>query len=155
MFDDRWIYSRLFNPAQMTVIITYEIPLNEVDAVLARGKTDIERRLMAARDDILGAVEDEQIKSYTGSNNPAPPPGSRYQRTFTLQAASETEAISNKLPVISGIWRVNEGQARYGRYVLGSRAEQARIHRGRWKSRTDVEQAIKIKAPAIVEEHLK
>lgn len=138
----------------MSVIITYEVPLDQVAAERQTQERGIEARLNKAVDRTLEFIEQYQIKSYTTSSNPAPPPGSRYQRTMTLQAASEVERTGTKLPDISGVWRVNDGKARYGQYVLGSRAEQAKIHRGRWKTRTETEAAAKEKMPQIIEEEL-
>ena len=138
----------------MSVVIVYDVPLDQADAVLQRGKADTEERLVEARDKILYFIEQYQIKSYTASSNPALPPGSNYQRSFTLANASEIEKISGKLPNISGVWRVNEAQADYAEYVIGTRAQQARIHRGRWKTRTEVERAAQERGPQIVQEQL-
>ena len=140
----------------MTVpIITYEIPLNQVRAEIETAERRLERQLNAGVDDVLKFIENEQILAYGADSNPARPPGSRYVRTFDLQSASETERTGTKLPDISGVWRVNLSKARYGEKVLGTRQQQAPIHRGRWKSKTDVENAAKEAAPGIIEEHLK
>lgn len=138
----------------MSVIVAYEIPLGQVQAEIKAQEHGIEARLNRAVDRTLEFVEMYQIKSYTPSSNPAPPPGTRYRRTMNLQAASETERTGIKLPGISGVWRVNESKARYDQYVLGSRAEQAKIHRGRWKTRTETEAAAKEKMPSIIQEEL-
>lgn len=138
----------------MSVIVVYGIPLDQVDAVLQRGKADTEARLVEARDKILDFIEQYQIKSYTANSNPALPPGSNYQRTFNLAGASEIEKISGKLPNISGVWRVDENRADYAEHVLGTRQQQAKIHRGRWKSLEEVERAAQEKGSQIVQEQL-
>ena len=136
-------------------IIIYEVPQNQVRATLDEEKRHLERQLNEARDDILKFIEAAQIKAYTSSANPSLPPGSRYERTFNLRDASETERTGTQLPDISGEWRANLSKARYGAEVLGSRGEQARIHRGRWKSREQVEREAQAAAPGIVEEKLR
>lgn len=138
----------------MSVIITYEVPLDQVTAERQAQERGIEARLNKAVDRTLEFIEQYQIKSYTASSNPALPPGSGYSRTFNLASASETERPGTRLPDISGVWRVNEGQADYAEYVLGTRQQQAKIHRGRWKTRTETEAAAKEKMPQIIEEEL-
>lgn len=138
----------------MTVVITYEVPLNQVRAEIEAHERRIEAALNEARDDILKFIENDQIKAYTATGNPPRPPGSDYQRTFTLQRASETVVTGSKLPDISGEWRVNESIAPYGPYVVGTRQEQAKIHRNRWKSRGQIEAEAKEAAPAIIERRL-
>ena len=137
------------------VAITYTVPANHVRAAIEEEERRLERQLNEARDDILKFIENAQIKAYTSSANPSLPPGSRYVRTFNLRDASETERTGTQLPNISGEWRVNLSKARYGAEVLGSRGEQARIHRGRWKSREQVEREAQAAAPGIVEEKLR
>ena len=136
-------------------VITYTIPANQVRATLDEEHRRLERQLNEAVDDILKFIENAQIKAYTATANPSRPPGSRYVRTFNLRDASETERTGTHLPDISGEWRVNLGKARYGVEVLGSRGEQKPIHRGRWKSREQVEREAREAAPGIVEEKLR
>lgn len=139
----------------MPVLITYTIPVGETEAELKAGEKWLEARLNEAIGDMLKFIEQDQIKAYTATGNPPRPAGSDYVRTFTLQRASETKRTGTQLPDISGEWLVNESVARYAPYVVGSRAEQARIHRGRWKSRTQIEAEAREAAPAIVERRLK
>lgn len=139
----------------MTVLITYEVPLGQVEADIERETRKIGAALNEAVDDVLKFIRQDQVESYTATGNPPRPAGSDYVRTFTLQRASETERTGSQLPNISGEWRVNESVAPYAPYVVGTRAEQARIHRGRWKSRTQIEQEAREAAPAIVERRLK
>lgn len=138
----------------MSVEFTYQIPEAEIAAVILQKERDIEANLNTAVDKILDLVENSQIKSYTAGGNPARPSGSTYVRTFTLQRASEKERTGSKLPDISGVWRANEGKARYAPYVLGSRAEQAAVHRGRWKALEDVIAEVNDKGPGIIKEQL-
>jgi hypothetical protein len=138
-----------------SVTVTYQIPMAQVGQTIAQQVRHIEAGLNAAVDELLGEVEQAQILSYTASGNPSQPAGTRYTRTFTLQGASKTRRTSTRLPVISGEWVADEGVARYAGYVIGSRADQARIHRGRWKSTEEVEREIKQAAPAIVERNLR
>lgn len=138
----------------MPVEFTYEITEAELQAVILQKERSIEDDLNTAVDKILDLVENSQIKSYTAGGNPARPSGSTYVRTFTLQAASEKERTGRKLPDISGVWRANEGKARYAPYVLGSRAEQAPVHRGRWKALEDVVKEVEERGPEIIKEQL-
>lgn len=139
----------------MSVEFTYQIPEAEIQAIILQKERDIEANLNTAVDKILDLVENSQIKSYTAGGNPTRPSGSTYVRTFTLQAASEKERTGSKLPDISGVWRANEGKARYAPYVLGSRAEQAPVHQGRWKALEDVIAEVEEKAPGIIREQLR
>lgn len=138
----------------MSVVVSYEVPINQVRAEIEANQRRIETALNLAVDDILKYIEQDQIKAYTAAGNPPQPAGSQYVRTFTLQRASETHRTGTRLPDISGEWLVNEGIARYGPYVVGTRAEQARIHRGRWRSKTQIEAEAKVAAPAIIERRL-
>jgi hypothetical protein len=139
----------------MNVIL--EVKINEADFRNAAREEElrIERRLNSGVDRILDTIEAAQIGSYQAGSNPARPPGSTYIRTFDLQRASKKQRTRRILPEISGVWSVDEGKVRYGDYVLGTRAQQARIHRGRWKSKTEVEKEAKEKAPQIIEEELR
>lgn len=139
----------------MSVEFTYQIPEAEIQAIILQKERDIEANLNTAVDIILDLVENSQIKSYTAGGNPTRPSGSTYARTFTLQQASEKERTGAKLPDISGVWRANEGEARYGKYVLGSRVDQAAVHRGRWKALEDVIAEVEEKAPGIIREQLR
>lgn len=141
--------------ANIPIIIIYEVKAERSIADLKAEEKKHEDRLNEAVDEILAFIENCQIKAYTSSGNPPLPTGSRYQRTFNLRAASHVERTGTKLPNISGEWSVDEGKARYGRYVLGSRSEQAKIHRGRWKTRPEVEKETQEKAPQIVKEKLR
>ena len=136
-------------------VITYTIPANQVRATLDEEHRRLERQLNEAVDDILKFVENAQIKAYTATANPGLPPGSRYERTFNLRDASRTRRTGTHLPDISGEWYADEGVARYAGEVLGNRGEQKPIHRGRWKSREQVEQEAQVAAPGIVEEKLR
>lgn len=138
-----------------SVTITYEIPMNQVVSTIAREIHRLEAGLNAAVDELLTVVENTQILKYTASAFPAPPPGSRYTRTFALRGASETRRTGTKLPDISGEWSANEGKAKHAPFVLGKRAQQARIHRGRWKSTDEAEAEMKAKAPEIIKERLR
>lgn len=138
----------------MSVVIIFSIPPGQMEAEIKAQEQWIEARLNEGRDDLLKYIEQDQVKAYTSTGNPPLPPGSLYVRTFTLQGASETEVTGRKLPDISGRWYINEGKASYGPAVLGIRAEQARIHRGRWKPRTQIEQEAREAAPAIIERRL-
>lgn len=135
------------------VIVTYEIPLAQVQAVIQDEMKGLEQSLIKATEELLELTAQAQATSYTANANPSRPPGSEYRRTFSLQRASETRIISSRLPVISGVWRANEGKARYASSVIGSRADQAQVHRGRWKSLEEVAQEINEKAPDIVRKH--
>lgn len=137
----------------MPVVISYEVPLGQVEAEIEAGEREIEARLNEIVDDTLKYIE--EVQTYTSGGNPPPPPGSRYQRTFTLLNAGETERTGSKLPDISGEWRVNLGKARYGEYVRGTRQEQAPIHRGRWRDRDEVERLAQDKATQIAQEKVK
>ena len=90
-------------------------------------------------------VEDEQIKTYTSSSRPAQPAGTTYRRTFKLQRSSRTKVKKGKGRGFEGIWDT-DGSAEYDKFVLGTRAQQASIHRGRWKSEEEV---IKLVEPKI------
>lgn len=137
----------------VNVVVTYKVI--GATAAVENGVDWLEAGLNETVDELLRLVELAQIHKYTSSNFPALPGGSRYRRTFDLRDASQTERTGDKLPDISGVWSVDEGKARYGKFVLGTRQEQAPIHRGRWKSRDEVEQEIQEKVSEIVEEKLR
>lgn len=136
------------------IIVTYEIPENQVRTVIQDEMRGIERGLNEAVDELLQMTAQAQALSYTATANPAPPSGSTYRRTFDLREASETQKLSSRLPVVSGEWIANEAKARYAKYVIGSLADQARIHQGRWKSLEEVTQEINEKAPDVVKKHV-
>jgi hypothetical protein len=137
------------------VTVTYEIPMGLVRAEIVEQLKHIEAGLNDAVDELLDLAANTQILKYSASAFPAPPPSSTYSRTYTLQGASETRRTSTRLPVISGEWSANEAKAKHAKYVLGKRAQQAKIHRGRWKSTEEVEREIKQAAPAIVQRNLR
>ena len=136
---------------------TVEINVNQLDINNAAREEElrIERNLNNAVDLILDEIEAAQIGSYGANSNPTKPPGSTYIRTFDLQHASKKQRTRRILPEISGEWSVDETKVRYGDYVLGTRSQQARIHRDRWKSRNEVEAEVKEKAPGIIQEELR
>lgn len=136
------------------VTVTYKIPMGQVKSTIAEQVRRIETGLNRAVDELLELTANTQILKYSASAFPTPPPGSTYTRTFTLQSASETRRTSTKLPVISGEWSANEGKAKHARFVLGKRSQQARIHRGRWKSQEEVEKEVKGAAQAIIKKHV-
>ena len=136
------------------VTVTYKIPMGQVQRAITKETRRVTAKLNAARDEILQFAGQVQILSYTGSGNPSPPPGSHYDRTFTLQGAFETRVTSTKLPTISGEYGVNEGKARYASYVVGSRARQAKVHRGRWKSEEEVKKIVKGRAQVVIKKHI-
>jgi hypothetical protein len=139
----------------MSVIISYDVPLTEIQEITRKEERRIERALNAAVDDLLKMVGQAQILSYTSTGNPSQPPGTRYVRKFTLKGSNETERTSRNLPEISGVWRANEGKAKHAKYVLGPQTEQAPIHRGRWKSLEQVGNEVQEKAPGVIEEKLR
>jgi hypothetical protein len=136
----------------MAVVITYEVPLNQVQAEIEAGERQIEARLNEVVDETLKYIVN--ITTYTAGGNPPPPSGSRYRRTFNLLNAGETKRTGTKLPDVSGEWSVNLGKARYGEYVRGTRQQQAPIHRGRWDDRDEVERQAGEKAEQIAQEKL-
>lgn len=127
--------------------------MRQVNQTIAEQVRRIERGLNAAVDELLTEVENTQILKYTASAFPTSRPS--YDRTFRLQSASVTRRTSTKLPTISGVWSADEAKAPAARFVLGKKSQQARIHRGRWKSTEEVEAAVKGKAPGIIQEHLR
>lgn len=133
------------------VLIEYDIPLGQVEAEIQAQQRRIETGLSGAIDDLLKFIEQGQILAYTGSGNPPLPAGSDYQRTFTLQSASRTERTGE----FSGRWYVDEGIAPYGQEVLGPQADQAAIHRGRWKTVEDVERETAAAAERIIQEYMR
>lgn len=134
----------------MTVTITFEVPPALIEDIHDR-RDRVERGLEAAVDDLLDFVEKAQVHAYTSSASPAQPPGSTYERTFTLRRSSKKRRTGR----FSGIWETDEGIASYDRYVIGKRSEQANIHRGRWKSTQEVEQELEREAPKIIEAKIK
>ena len=135
-------------------IIEWSIPQGQLQREIKEQERHIEAGLNRAVDRLLVFTGAEQATSYTASSNPAPPPGTRYVRSFTLARASQIARTSHTLPVISGVWSIDEGQAPYGEYVLGTRAQQARVHRGRWKDQKQVEKMIKELAPLVVAQEI-
>ena len=136
-------------------VIVYEIPMNQVRAEIEAGQRRIERDLNAAVGDLLIFAGLVQAESYLSTSMPALPPGSIYERTFTLREASKTRRTGTHLPDISGEWYIDEGIAPYGEDVIGPRAKQKPIHQGRWKSQEDIEAEVKAKAPEIIQENLR
>ncbi len=136
-------------------IVTYSIPMNQVTSTIAAEVRRIEAGLNSAVDALLVEVANTQILKYTASAFPSLPSGSSYTRSFALQGASETRRTGTKLPDIGGEWSANEAKAKHAPFVLGKKAQQAKIHRGRWKSTEEVEAEVKAKAPEIVEAHLR
>ncbi len=136
-------------------VIVYEIPLGQVEAEIEAEERLIERKLNAGVDDVLVFAGLVQAESYLSTSMPALPPGSEYERTFTLREASKSRRTGEHLPDIGGEWYIDEGIAPYGEDVIGPRAKQKPIHQGRWKSQEDIEAAVKAKAPEIIQEHLR
>ncbi len=131
--------------------VAISIDQKSVEAV-ARAATDrLEAALVRGVERLLTIAEEAQATSYTASGNPD---RLAYERTFRLKSASETEMLSTHLPEISGEWRINEGIASYGRYVLGKRSEQAPIHRDRWLSEEDVEAIVESKQDEVINEEM-
>lgn len=131
--------------------VIIQIDQKSVDATAQAATDRLEAALVRGVERLLTIAEEAQATSYTASSNPD---RLNYERTFTLQSASETEMLSTRLPEISGEWRINEGVASYGRYVLGKRSEQAPIHRDRWKSEEEVEAIVESKQNDVINEEL-
>lgn len=136
------------------VAVTYKIPMVEVQRAITKEVSRVEAKLNAARDEILEFAGQVQILKYTASAFPAPPPGSTYTRTFALQNAFETRVTSTKLPTISGEYSVNEAKAKHASFVVGKKSQQAKMHRGRWKSQEEVEKEVKGAAQVIIKKHV-
>lgn len=86
----------------------------------------------------LDAIAGTQVETYGPNSRPKQPPGSTYQRTFTLQRSSKkirAKQLGNK---ISGVWLSQGSIAPYNIEVIGNK--QKAIHAGRWL--TDKELAI-------------
>lgn len=96
----------------------------------------------------IDAIAGTQVESYTASSRPSQPPGSVYNRTFTLQKSSKKKKAKVTNRRVKGVWLSDGSIAPYNIYVLDDK-RQANIHRGRWK--TDVELATEI-TPEIVDE---
>ena len=140
----------------MSVAISFEISLPQISAAIdSEIEKKIEPGLNEIVDELLVMIAQTQILAYTATAQPARPAGSKYVRTFTLRSASRTEHAGRRLPDISGEWSAATSVARYAEYVLGSRADQAPIHRGRWKSEEEVVDAILPKIPGLVRKHFK
>lgn len=131
------------------------VDIRAADDVRATIEKRIEVGLDKAMDRLLEQTEQAQVLTYTRTAHPTPPPGSTYERTFTLRRASKKRRPGRTLRNMVGEWYIDESIADYGPYVIGSEAEQAEIHRGRWKGTEDVEQELEQAAPAIIEEELK
>lgn len=123
-------------------------------ADIDRITNQIQSQLNAAVDEILEFIPTVQIQDYSATAHPSLRRRQKYVRTFNLRDSSKTERISTNLPEISGRWFVDETIAPYGVWVLGLPSEQAKAHRGRWKSKTNVENQTKKIAPLIIEKHL-
>jgi hypothetical protein len=137
------------------VIVEYKIPMGQVNSAIKKSIQRVTAKLNAARDEILEFAGTVQVKSYTASSNPAPPPASTYTRTFALQSAFKTQVTSTQLPTISGEWSVDETIANYAPFVVGRKSQQAKIHRGRWKSVEETTAIVKGRAQVIIKKHLK
>lgn len=135
--------------------IIYDIPMGQVKAEIEAEQRRIERGLNGAADDLLTLAGLVQAESYLSTSMPALPPGSAYERTFTLREASKTRRTGTHLPDISGEWYIDEGIAPYGEDVIGPKAKQKPIHQGRWKSQEGIEAAVEAKAPEIIKERLR
>ena len=81
-------------------------------------------------DSLLDAIEQAQIKSYTSTAKPRQPAGTKYRRTFALQRSSERHRGRVTARDFNAVWRSDLG---YARFVIGSKSDQAAIHRNRWK----------------------
>lgn len=130
------------------ITFTVEISQRQVEA----GVNEAEQRIIQVLSDeamprLIDFVEDTQIKKYTTSGNPALPPASEYTRTFELRDSSD-----RRLDGLNGEWFTDLD---YARWVLGSEVEQAAIHRGRWKSKEQVEAELEANGDRIINEALK
>ena len=137
------------------VIVEIIIDPGEIEAEIRQDVEQVEAALNEAIDDLLDLAESTQIKAYTASALPAQPPGSAYQRTFQLASASKKRRTDRSLPTIGGEWYADESVADYAEFVLGRQADQAAIHRGRWKSLEEIEAELQSAAPGIVAKKLK
>ena len=130
--------------------------LIEVETDLDRGMID--RRLTDAlnrgMDKILDTVELIQAHKYLSDALPQRPSGSTYKRTFRLRRASRKQRTGYSLDNIGGIWYVDEGAADYAPEVIGPRAEQKPIHRGRWLSLEEIAEQAERLAPGILQEEI-
>ena len=129
--------------------------MGQVMTAIKKETRRVTAKLNAARDEILEFAGQVQVRSYTASANPAPPPESTYTRTFDLQGAFRTKVTSTELPTIGGVWYIDEAIVGYAPYVVGRKAQQAKIHRGRWKSVEEVTAIVKGRAPVIIKKHIK
>lgn len=138
----------------MAITLEIDIDLTEVDELLRQYPREIEAALNDIIDELIGKVEQTQILKYTADAFPAQPPGSDYERTFTLQRASKKRKTRTALPRIEAEWFVDEVTADYGDVVLGETEDQAPIHRGRWKSLEEVAREVERQAPDVIEVRL-
>jgi len=90
-------------------------------------------------------IADEQILAYKATSKPRQPSGATYRRTFDLQRSSRTKIKKASGRGFEGIWDT-DGSADYDKFVLGTRAQQASVHKGRWKSEEEV---VKLVTPKI------
>ncbi|GIK36566.1 MAG: hypothetical protein BroJett011_03990 [Chloroflexota bacterium] len=134
------------------VKIEYSVDVREMFSFVRAYPQRLTDVLLDALDELMEAAELIQVKKYTATTDPAPPAGSEYERTFTLQRASQTRRIHETLPNIEGEWYLAEEEAPYGKYVVGPWADQAKIHRRRWKSTGQVEKQIKQIAPGLIQQ---
>lgn len=114
---------------------------NETARLTAAYRRQMQAALIGVVEDTMDAIEAAQIHKYTINSDPALPAGSDYVRSFTLRDTSQKRITNRELPEIRGEWSTS-GAAAYDQYVLGSRNEQAAIHRGRWKSTEEIEEEI-------------
>ena len=125
-----------------------QVDLREADIAIDDTGDDIEQRLSGLVDDLLDATESIQVLRYTATAFPALPANSSYRRSFRLRDASRKRRTGR----LSGEWFIDESEADYGRFVVGSQSEQAAIHRGRWLSTEQVEAEIQEQGPALIEQ---
>lgn len=138
--------------AIVNVIITVED--EPALAAIRRYQNDLQTGVGRGIDKILNTIEGMQIHKYTSGASPASPPGSDYERTFTLRRSSRKERTGYIWPEISGVWYADPNVADYAEYVLGSTADQAHVHRGRWLSLEEVTEEIGQIGPNIINEEI-
>ena len=136
----------------MSIEIEIDFDVRKLDQIIKKQENLINRAAIDATNDILTFTELAQIKRYTTDSMPPKPAGSTYQRTFKLRKSSRVTSAQIRGRDVLGKW---EALASYAQDVLGARADQSPIHRGRWRSLEDVVQRINQKAPEIVDKHLK
>lgn len=98
---------------------------------------------------LLDEIELTQIQAYTLSSMPSQPSGATYRRTFDLRRSSRREINSITNFGIDANWHT---ELDYAPFVLGSKSQQAKIHKGRWKSTEEVSALVEKKSDQIYEE---